>query len=185
VHLLWAGKLIRWKGLDLALRALAALGPDSRVRLSIAGDGPLRREFEVTAKELGLGGRVIFKGRVAWSDMPGEFVAADALLFTSLRDSSGSVVLEAMAHGLPVITLDHGGIGTFLPSDAGLKVRVSTIEKTVENIATAIQYLRDHPEERRQMGDAAYRYARENTWENRTTAMQAIYQEVLSAPIGR
>ena len=184
LRILWVGKLIRWKGLDLALRALAVLGPASRTSMSVVGAGPVRNEFEETARSVGLGDRVDFKGRVDWSRMPGEFTAADVLLFTSLRDSSGSVVLEAMAYGLPVITLDHGGIGTFLPADAGLKVEVSDMNATIGRIAAAIQYLRDHAEERHRMGCAASTYAQENTWEKRVAAMQHVYDEVRSvAPV--
>jgi glycosyltransferase involved in cell wall biosynthesis len=181
LNLLWAGRLIRLKALDLALKAVAVLGPNSGVWLSIVGDGPLRREFEETAKDLGLTGRVTFKGSVAWRDMAREFLSADSFLFTSVRESFGSVVLEAAAYGLPVIALDHQGVGTLLPSGTGLKVPVSTVDETTAAIARAIEYVRDYPAERETMGRAAYAYARQNTWEARASEMETIYREVQSA----
>ena len=69
------------------------------------------------------------------------FNEADAFLFTSLRDSFGSVVLEAMGHGLLIVTLNHQGVRDFVPADGGVKVSVESPEQTTRELAQAIDAL--------------------------------------------
>ena len=103
LELMWAGRLEPRKALPLALEALARL-PDVPVRLRIAGEGPLRAAYERQAAALGLSDKVHFLGLVPRAALLRDFFAtSDAFLFTSLQDSFGSVVIEAMAAGLPVL----------------------------------------------------------------------------------
>jgi glycosyltransferase involved in cell wall biosynthesis len=184
LNLLWAGKLLRWKGLDLALIAMKDLGVKARVHLTVAGDGPLTRDFESTVKRLGLRDIVTFRGRVPWLEMSKEFLRADAFLFTSLRDSFGSVALEATSYGLPIVTLDIGGAGTFLPAGAAIKIKPSSVKGTASALAGAILRLRDDPSLRHGMGLAARRFAESMSWEQHAAIMWQIYQGVSGVPDG-
>ncbi len=177
INLLWAGRLVRWKGLDLALAAMKQVGPGAHVRLTIAGDGPLRKDFESSVQRLGLNAVVTFRGRVPWEAMSKTFIESDAFLFTSLRDSFGSVVLEAAAYSLPVITLDIGGAGTFLPAAAAIKISPSTVRTTASAIAAAILRLRDDAQLRQDMGSAARQFAESMQWEKHAETMWRVYLE--------
>src|SRR5690606_4082856 len=139
LELLWAGRLEARKALPLALEAMARVR-DVPVRLTIAGEGPLRRAYERRAEALGMtDGRVRFLGFVPRADLMSDlFANSDAFLFTSLQDSFGSVVLEAMAAGLPVIGPDHQGIGTLIPGHAAIKVPVTSPSATVQGLADGI-----------------------------------------------
>lgn len=178
--LLWAGQMVPRKALPLALDVLARVR-DLPVRLVACGDGPMRAEGQALAARLGIGDRVEFPGRLSWEQMPERFREADVFLFTSLRDSSGSVVLEAMAHALPIVTLDHQGVGFFVPPEAGVKVPVTTPGETVEALAAGIRRLDASPELRRRMGEAGWHYARTEAWDRRAVLMTSLYEEALSA----
>jgi glycosyltransferase involved in cell wall biosynthesis len=167
------------KALPLALEALVET-KDLAVKLLVAGDGKMRGEWESYAKHLNLGGRVEFLGQVPWNEISRIYQRADAFLFTSLRDSFGTQVLEAMAHGLPILTLDHQGVGTFVPPGAGIKVPVTSPRQTVTALANGIRRLALCPGERLKMGEAARDYARTQTWERRAERMSDIYDEVLA-----
>src|SRR3989440_1540690 len=180
--LLWAGRMQPRKALPLALEALART-KDLRVKLLIAGDGEMRRSWEQCAKRLSLGGRVEFLGRLPWEEMPRLYRCADAFVFTSLQDSFGTQVLEAMGHGLPILTLDHQGVGTFVPPQAGIKIPVTSPEQTLAGLADGIRRLALFPEERKQMGEAAHAYASTQTWERRAELMSNLYEEVCSRPV--
>jgi glycosyltransferase involved in cell wall biosynthesis len=84
-----------------------------------------------------------------------EFEPADTLLFTSTRESLGSIVLEAAAYALPFVALDLGGPATFFPSSAGINITLSTFDATAAAIAKAIIELRDDPAKRQEMGRSA------------------------------
>jgi glycosyltransferase involved in cell wall biosynthesis len=174
--LLWAGRLEPFKALRLGIEALAQL-KDVPVRLLVAGDGSQRSYLERLTRDLGVGDRVQFLGHTPWPDMPALFRSADAFLFTSLRDSSGSVVLEAMSQALPIITLNHQGVATLVPSEAGVKIPVTTPAATVAALAKAISQMAASPEMRLRMGEAGWNYARTQTWERRAAEMNDLYEE--------
>jgi glycosyltransferase involved in cell wall biosynthesis len=179
--LLWAGRLEYRKGLSLGLEALGRIG-DSRVRLLVAGRGPQRGELEALAQKLGLAGRVTFLGGVPYQEMGELFKSASAFLFTSLRDSFGSVVLEAMAHGLPVVALNHQGIGSFVPDAASVKVPVTNPKQTIAALAEGIERLAGSPDRLQGMRSAAWNFAREQTWDRRAARMSELYAELIAGP---
>ncbi len=170
------------KALPLALEGLEQAG-DVPVRLLIAGDGEMRKPWEGCAKRLRLEHKVEFLGKVPWDQMPGVYRRADAFLFTSLRDSFGMQVLEAMGQGLPILTLDHQGAGTFVPPGAGIKIPVTTPRETVAGIAEGIRWLARNPDERRRMRAAGRAFASTQTWEKRAEWMSKLYEEVISARV--
>jgi exopolysaccharide biosynthesis WecB/TagA/CpsF family protein len=178
--LLWVGRMEPRKALPLAFEALAQTR-DLNARLLIAGDGEKRAEWESYAKRLNLWRNVEFLGRIPWDEVGRLYQSADAFLFTSLRDSFGTQVLEAMGHSLPILTLDHQGVGAFVPCEAGIKVPVTSPQQTLVGLSEGIRRLALFPEERRKMGEAALAYAKTQTWENRAEQMSQLYQEVISA----
>lgn len=178
--LLWVGRMQPRKALPLALEALAQT-KDPSVRLLIAGDGEMRRNWERYATRLNLGDKAVFLGKIPWNEMSRLYQSADAFLFTSLRDSFGMQVLEAMAHRLPILTLNHQGAGTFVPTDAGIKIPVTTPTETVAGMAEGIRWLVRNPEARWKMGEAGLAFAKTQTWEKRAERMSKLYEEVAGA----
>jgi glycosyltransferase involved in cell wall biosynthesis len=178
--LLWAGRLEHRKGLRLALEALARVR-HVPVKLLVAGQGPDRGSYEKKVASLGLENTVEFLGPVPYDQMPALFRRADAFLFTSLRDSFGTVALEAMSHALPIVMLDHQGVGTFVPDAAGIKIPVEKPLQVIEGLAAAIEKIANCTPCRLRMGSAALEMANQETWEQRITRMTALYEEVISA----
>lgn len=104
----FAGRLVRWKGVRLAIAALAR--PEAADwRLRIFGAGPDDAVLRADAQRLGVAARVTFEGQVPRDALAAAFAEADALLFPSLHDSAGWVVAEAITAGLPVVCLDVAG----------------------------------------------------------------------------
>jgi glycosyltransferase involved in cell wall biosynthesis len=177
---LWGGRCEPRKGLALAVEAMARV-QQAGVRLLVAGDGPTLTGCQDLARRLGVAHRVTFLGRVPWQTMAELFAAADALLFTSLRDSTGSVVVEAMAAALPVITLDHQGMAHLVADEAGVKVPVTTPPQAVERIAAAMDQLAADPTQRQQLGAGALAAARQYAWDERAVWMAGRYEELMRA----
>ncbi|HEV3157392.1 MAG TPA: glycosyltransferase [Candidatus Baltobacteraceae bacterium] len=103
--LLWVGRLAREKNLELALETIASLNP-SKFQLAVVGDGPERARLERYARDLGLDARVIFLGEQQPEVLPEIYASADGFLHTSLTETQGLVLVEALASGLPIIAVD-------------------------------------------------------------------------------
>jgi glycosyltransferase involved in cell wall biosynthesis len=104
-RLLAVGRLAPQKGFDLLIGAFAACARSfPEWELVIVGDGPSRAELEAQIEALGLGDRVFLAGRAgnigAW------YERADAYVLSSRFEGMPNVLLEAMSHGLPVISFD-------------------------------------------------------------------------------
>jgi 1,2-diacylglycerol 3-alpha-glucosyltransferase len=122
--LLYVGRLAKEKNIELLLRALA-LAKDSRLKLVIAGDGPVRDELETIARELSVWRQTRFLGAVARDRLPDLYACADAFLMPSTTETQGLVLAEALAAGLHIIAADAepnrdvlGDAGTIVPSTA-------------------------------------------------------------------
>lgn len=114
---LFIGRLVDKKGLDVGLQALAAGAKDFPWRLTVIGDGPRRAALEAQAVALGVSARVDFAGYKTMEQMRGALDTHDLLLQPSRvapdGDAEGgapTVILEAQAGGLPVISTDHDDI---------------------------------------------------------------------------
>lgn len=120
--LLQVGSGFKTKGLDRSLKALAALPVllRSRCRLIAIGDDDAR-PFLTQARALGLAGRVsILRGR---SDIPRFLLGADLLIHPAYSENTGTVLLEALVAGLPVLTTAVCGYAHYVSdADAGLVV---------------------------------------------------------------
>ena len=179
LRLLWLGRLFPRKGLLLALDALTRVNPAVSFHLTIIGDGPQGAELPGWLAAHGLTERVTWRGAVAWSEVRAAFLSHDAFLFGSLRDSFASQFLEAMATGLPIITLDHQGAHDFIPAAAGIKVPITTAWATAEALAQAVEWCHHHPTKLREMGRAGYEFALTQTWQARTGRLLELITPLL------
>jgi glycosyltransferase involved in cell wall biosynthesis len=130
--MLFAGRLVPWKGGALAVQTLARL---PRWRLVVCGAGPDEPRLRRIAERAGVSDRIEFRGWVRRTDLEGVMGReADVLLCPSLREEAGLVVAEASAVGLPVVCLDRGGP----PLLGATCVPVSSPAATVRALAAAV-----------------------------------------------
>ena len=127
---LWAGRIEAFKGIGIFLEA-AALVNSPDIRFVVAGDGAWEAEARHHSQKLGLDGKVQFLGRVPHAEILSLFETAHVFIFTSLRDTFGNTALEALIAGAPVVCIDHNGVGAHLPSDAAIKVPLTTPAEVV------------------------------------------------------
>lgn len=123
-RLLYVGRLVTYKGLDVALRALRLLADgDIPIRLDVVGEGPRRADFERLARELGLAAHVSFHGSATRAGVVGALERADLLLAPARTLASGQAealgnsLKEALALGLEVVATDHGGHPEVVPPE--------------------------------------------------------------------
>lgn len=108
VDVLFAGRLLANKNVDLLLRAVALLQPQRPgIRCRIVGAGPELPRLVALRDQLGLAGAVEFSGFVPDDEIYGVMKSASVLALPSVREGFGCVVVEANACGVPVVTVDH------------------------------------------------------------------------------
>jgi glycosyltransferase involved in cell wall biosynthesis len=147
-RLLYVGRLLDWKGVDLALRAVSKFKQSQpEVRFTIVGDGPASTHLQRLTEELGLSEVVKWVPSVAQNKLEKYYRAADLFLFPSLRDSGGMAVLEAMAHRLPVICTDLGGPGIIVNKSCGrvVSARHNSREQIVSGLVEALREIAPKP----------------------------------------
>ena len=179
-YALWLGNVIDRKALIIAIEAYGKLATDKRAKvvpLVIAGDGPMLAAAKKRAAELQILDRVSFLGRVPYGDVDELMSNASFFIFTSVQDTSGNVVLEAMAQGKPVIALDHHGVSEMITARSGIKIQVKSFSSVVDEFAAAIQRLSCDTTLREKMSSEALSLVRsEHSW----TARYHAYCNVIN-----
>jgi glycosyltransferase involved in cell wall biosynthesis len=178
LKLLWVGGIYPRKGLRLALECLSQVNPLIPYKMTILGDGVESHYVPSWLEEFGVENHVVYRGRVSWIEVKKEYLESDVFLFTSLRDSFGGQLLEAMAHALPIISLNHQGARDFVPERAGIKAPMNNPTETVKALAQAIEYMFNHPKEREEMGRIGYEFAKTQTWRQKAIDMSEYYKKV-------
>ncbi|MBW4513574.1 MAG: glycosyltransferase family 4 protein [Scytonematopsis contorta HA4267-MV1] len=182
LRLLWIGKLIPRKALLLVLQALTKVNPSIPFKLTILGSGSLDNYVPEWLKEYGLEEKVECLGHVSWAEVKNAYVSNDVFLFTSLRDSFGVQLLEAMSQALPIITLNHHGARDFVPENAAIKIPVNNPEETITALTQAIENMYQNPEKRLEMGRVGYEFSKTQTWSLKAKDISHLYEKI-SAPI--
>ncbi len=109
--ILYAGRLVRWKGVQYLIDATALLAQTRNVRLVIAGDGEYRSVLEERARERGIAERVEFLGPIISDRLPQYYSAVDVVALGSYANETFSIMsAEAMACARPVVGSRFGGI---------------------------------------------------------------------------
>ena len=184
LRILWVGRLFARKGLPLVLEALSKVNPNTKFLLTIVGYGLMGKYIPAWIKQFKLEGKVDWKGRIPWEQVKFEYMDHDLFMFCSLRDSTATQLLEAMAYGLPLITLNHHGAKTLVPDNAGIKVDVTSREETVTQLAKAVDKMYNDPGMMREFGRNGFEFAKTLSWTNRIQHIQRFYDDVYFARIG-
>lgn len=187
VRLLFAGRLVDWKGVDLLLEAFARAVQRSSVplSLSIAGDGPMKGDWRSLASTLGIlgdadnqPGKVFFQGWLPTEACAERMRQADVLVLPSLLECGGAVVLEAMASGLPVIACKWGGPADYLDDECGVLLPVHSEPELIEALTRAMVSLAEAPRLRQAMGLAAIHKVRSHyNWTTKAKEVMDIYRQ--------
>ena len=179
-RLLWAGEVVPRKGIHLILDAHRQLaeraergGPE--VELVVAGDGP---EMDRVRRAPGV--RAL--GRIARPELLELYRRVDAFAFTSLRDTSGNVMLEALAAGLPVVYLDHQGARDMGSLDSGIAVPVSTPQASVRGLVDAVADLATDPRRYDHLSRGAIQRAERFCWHANGDVANRLYADLLGRP---
>lgn len=182
-RILYAGRLLGWKGVHFALQAVAQLCRKGyRVEFTIVGRGPYEPALRELARELDLKKEVQWLSHVPQLALFKLYREMDCLLFPSLHDSSGNVVLEALSFGLPVVCLDLGGPATLVDPSSAIVVRTQGLDEAglSSALTQALASLIDSPERLAALSTGALRRARKMSWSGRIEQAMLLVNDQLA-----
>jgi len=179
LRLLWCGNLHPLKGLPILLQALARLPPNQRFVLRVVGAGPQRTRYERLSRRLGIAEHIEWTGWIPHQAALQQYQWADVFVFTSLRDTFPSVVLESLAAGLPVICLDHLGMGDIVDDTCGEKVPLTTPAEVIDGVCKAILSVTSNSQRWERLSQGAIERARRYTWSHQGRRLADYYRRVL------
>lgn len=145
LRLIFLGRLVPYKGCDMAIRAAAALMRAGRASLTVVGDGPSRGMLEAIAAEEGVADAVAFAGWVPHERVQDHLAAAHVMAFPSVREFGGGVVLEAMASGVVPAIVDYAGPGELVTDAEAALVPLGGKDAIVGGLAKALTAMADDP----------------------------------------
>jgi len=160
------------KGLPQLLKALAGMQPAFEGLLAVAGNDPPSR-WEGLVSQLGLTGKVIFRGREPVIERL--YAAADLVVLASLFDGYGNVIPEAMACGCPVLTTRQVGAADFVEHG-----RTGWVLEDCQDIPAYTHCLEEalHCADLGAMGQAAARAIQPYTWDWTVDRLEEVYQRI-------
>jgi glycosyltransferase involved in cell wall biosynthesis len=181
VTLVTSSRLVHKNALDDVIRALVLL--PLNVRFVIYGSGPEEAMLRQLARDLGVTGRVDFKGYVSHTELAAAYADAHIFIRPSRTEGFGASFPEAMAAGLPVIATQEGGIADFLFDEkrnpdmpaTGWAVDVHSPEQ----IARAVKDIMTNPEKVERIRRNALALVREKyDWDLIARAMNVLFDRV-------
>jgi len=174
--ILYAGRVDADKQVDLAVRAAALALQSAKAQLLIVGDGKQRNAIFQLAESLGIRDRSRFPGYVAMTgDLPGLYRLASLFITASEVEIQSSVVLEAAASGLPVVTVRASSMPEFVEDGVtGFLVSPRDVVTLANRIITLLQ----NPARARAMGEAGLAVARRHSHENAIEAHERYYESL-------
>ena len=181
LEIMSVGRLIPLKGVKYTIQAFAKfVETGGEGELHIYGDGPLRSELESLAASLTTNDHrlstnnyrlttndslIIFHGNVPNTEILTALDSADVLVHSSFREGGSWTILEAMAHGVPVICQDRAGMKDMVTSECGTKIAAVTPELLTNGIADAmLEYCRSPQTIQKQGRVAQERVKRKYSW---------------------
>ncbi len=173
---IYVGRNDREKRIDVLLRAVRLLNRDD-IQLAIAGEGAANNALQLLARDLQLGERARFLGRVPNEDLNQLLNSADAFALAGEAELLSIASLEAMAAGLPVMLADAGALRELVtPGVNGFLFKAGDPQDAARHMAL----LADQPALRQQMGRASFQRVQPHSMEFTLETYATIYRQVLA-----
>ncbi len=176
----FVGRLVPYKGADMAINAALPLLRSGRMTYDIVGDGPMRGDLEALVAQHGLGDAVTFHGHQPHDRVQDILATANILLFPSIREFGGGVVLEAMSLGVVPVIVDYAGPGELVTAETGIVVPIGTRGEIITALSDRLTELAEDRSRLPEMGRAArLRVQNRFTWAAKVHQIAEVYDRLL------
>jgi len=172
----FVGRLVPYKGPDMLIEAVAPLVRAGRLRLDILGDGPLMPVLRELVQQHDLQSGVTLHGWIAHEQLQAIMRECQLLLFPSIREFGGGVVLEAMALGIVPVVVDYAGPAELVTDEVGFRVPLGERSKIIERLRATVSGICAEPQQLRAKSEAARARVRDFfTWDVKARQVIEVY----------
>jgi glycosyltransferase involved in cell wall biosynthesis len=175
----WSGLHVSRKALPLVLHALRLFPAGIEWRFDIIGEGPMTKRWQRLAARLGVASHCIWHGWLPRTRAHQVVAEADVFAFLSLHEGMPTVVMEALAVGVPIVCLDICGQGDVVDESCGVKIRAHSVHQVVEDTSEALQALAADPERRSALSRGARQRLRQLNWSVKLEQMDRVYSTAI------
>jgi glycosyltransferase involved in cell wall biosynthesis len=175
----FVGRLVPYKGPDMLVEAVAPLIRSGRLHVDIIGDGPMMPELQTLIREQEIQAGITLHGWIAHEQIQRIMCRSRLLLFPSIREFGGGVVLEAMALGIVPVVVDYAGPGEIVDEAVGYKIPIGPRKAIVESLRATVSSICDSPGQLDRKSRAARaRVSKYFTWKAKAEQITVIYEWV-------
>ena len=175
----WVGLLQPLKALNFVLHAIARC--QHPVELNVVGSGEMEQKWKNLSQQLGITDKVIFHGSVPHQKVNQVMQSCHVLCVSSIKEGgTGTVVLEAMQNGLPIVCLDHCGFASVVNERIGIKIPITNRKQISKDFATALDTLYENEELRFQMSRQILEEQKLYSWDTKIKQLCLIYDRLLN-----
>jgi glycosyltransferase involved in cell wall biosynthesis len=132
-------RLVEKNGVHFLIEAMPEIVSKRKIKLVVAGDGPLRGSMERRLKELDIRDKVVLLGSVPNEEMPGVLISADLIVIPSLMEATSIAALESMSCGKAIAASRVGGLPEIIDEKVGFLMEPGNPKDIAEKIDIALK----------------------------------------------
>lgn len=183
IRILWVGRFIPTKKLDIALRILAIITKSANYELHIVGWGSKDEEerYKNMSKSLNVDKFCKWYGKIPNNRVQDLMKSCDIFLFTSVLEGTPHVVLEAISNNLPVMCFDMCGQGVIVNENIGWKIPFTSFEQAIQDMSDILISLSKDTEQLQLKSENCDIRKPQLSWESKIAKVIEIYHQLASS----
>ena len=169
LQLVWIGRMDENKALILLLEALCKIRGE-KWHLNIIGDGPLQNRLILFSNQNGIASQITWHGSIPRLQVIEIIKSSHLHVISSLGEATTTVLFEAMACGVPTMSLDH----------CGIKIPIHNYKQVINDIASQISRLINNPEEINNLSKGVLECSKEFIYQKRICLFEETYEKAIN-----
>lgn len=176
--ILVAGRLAYRKGHLFLLDVLKDMDKSFDYECRIIGEGPMEKKLKDKVTEYGLSDKVVFTGRIPFQQMTKEYENASVFVMPSIRETTGAVLLESMANGVPLVTINKFGGPVLFDNSSAFLYSGNSLDEYKESLKNILMQCANDPQMLVAKGEKLKKLALCHTWQNKINFYNSVYDSV-------